>query len=584
MPDSSRQSIDDGQDHFGRAVVQAVKGQIISAAWSVRHILFKLLVCLCLLLLVLVTMIVSLPAVVSNGIFGLDGTPPVPGATLESAYMEMSSVVSEAVENGYDQVMARVEQLIGDGGYDRELSMEALVNYTQGTAGYDVSYILAAYSASMEQQNAGKEDMEAKLESVTDRMFPLTCVEKEKETVVFIDSGMEENITEPEPDLTEESMAGSESDTVVEAAVNLITAEEDLEPAKQEALTPTTIVVKYLECTIQPFDNTVIAEAFGLDLNAPYNQFQITYGQAIDNMANALKMILYGTTSDLSTPLIDAELAAFVNVQNCNAARKALLTTGLSLVGRVPYFWGGKSAPGWNAEWNTPKQVTADGSPTTGTLRPYGLDCSGFTAWVYRTALGANIGSGTSGQYASTVPVSMEELLPGDLGFLADPAGGYNHVLIFAGFGENGERRWLHSTGGEGVVLNTPGYEGSLELRRPFYVDFDVSEGQDLAGALVSVIEVEVTHYCACRICCGNNADGITASGKHVEPGMVAMSSYYPFGTQIVINGRLYTVEDRGGSGIENDIYRVDVYVTDHEQARRMGRYRTTATVYRVAP
>ena len=315
-----------------------------------------------------------------------------------------------------------------------------------------------------------------------------------------------------------------------------------------------------------------------------YGSFEITYGQAIDNMANALKRTLQGSVDPQSPQLLDTELTAFVNAQSCSASRKALLMTGLSLVGRVPYFWGGKSAAGWNDEWNIPRRVTAEGSPTTGTVRPYGLDCSGFTAWVYSTVLGADIGAGTSGQFANTVSVSDAELLPGDLGFLLDPAGGYSHVLLFAGYAEDGQRRWLHSSGGEGVVLNMPGYEDTLVLQRPSQVDFTASVETERPGAPALVLEVEVTHYCACSICCGSNADGITASGKRVEPGMAAMSSYYPFGTQIVINGRVYTVEDRGGSGIENDIHRVDIYVSDHNQALRMGRYRTTAAIYRKIP
>ena len=90
------------------------------------------------------------------------------------------------------------------------------------------------------------------------------------------------------------------------------------------------------------------------------------------------------------------------------------------------------------------------------------------------------------------------------------------------------------------------------------------------------------THYCACAKCCGKNADGITASGKPVAEGMVAMSSHYPFGTQLVINGTLYTVEDRGGSGIENDISRVDIFVLDHQEALRLGRFWAEATFYRL--
>lgn len=76
-------------------------------------------------------------------------------------------------------------------------------------------------------------------------------------------------------------------------------------------------------------------------------------------------------------------------------------------------------------------------------------------------------------------------------------------------------------------------------------------------GEALYTLEVEVTHYCACAKCCGSNAQGLTASGKQAAVGMVAMSSHYPFGTQIMINGTMYTVEDRGGSGIENNIHRV---------------------------
>lgn len=46
-------------------------------------------------------------------------------------------------------------------------SMDALINYAQSSAGYDVCYILAAYSASMEQQNTSQADMISKLDGVS---------------------------------------------------------------------------------------------------------------------------------------------------------------------------------------------------------------------------------------------------------------------------------------------------------------------------------------------------------------------------------------------------------------------------------
>ena len=53
-----------------------------------------------------------------------------------------------------------------------------------------------------------------------------------------------------------------------------------------------------------------------------------------------------------------------------------MLETACRLVGKVNYFWGGKSLVlGWDDRWGTLRQVTAAGSSTTGTYRPYGMDC-----------------------------------------------------------------------------------------------------------------------------------------------------------------------------------------------------------------
>ncbi len=594
-------------------------GAILSAAWALRHTLFKILVCICLGLLLLIVMIVSLPGIITDSIFGINGTPPVEGATMESVYAEMSEAVSAVVDDGYDQALARVEQIIADGGYDYDLSMEALINHAQSSAGYDVSYVLAAYSASLEQRNTTKDDMVAKLSSISGNMFPVTYEEKEVERLVPVtyftykpveltvvteiaQTGTINGVPQyryetatrtyylPDEQLTSETDVTTTSYTEVTVSIPVYSggritgtrSETYYQAGEEVTLSPETEIIKYVECTIHPFDNTVILDAFGIDQNATYSQFNVTYGEAIQNMANSLNMTLYGTLgSGQMVPLTDAELIAFVNMQECNATRKHILTTALSLAGRVPYFWGGKSAPGWNDEWNTPKLVTAAGSPSSGTIRPYGLDCSGFSTWVFTTAMDVNIGAGCNGQYPNTYGISASELLPGDLGFLADDDG-WGHVLIFAGYSESGERMWVHSSSGSGVILNTPSYEGNLSYRRLSIIDYDAPVNIGATGEPLYELEVEVTHYCACTLCCGSNAQGITASGKQVARGMVAMSSHYPFGTQILIGDTMYTVEDRGGSGIENDIHRVDIFVPDHNEALRLGRYTTTATIYRL--
>ncbi len=61
---------------------------------------------------------------------------------------------------------------------------------------------------------------------------------------------------------------------------------------------------------------------------------------------------------------------------------------------------------------------------------PSGFDCSGYTSWVYREALGIELPRSASGQQSFATPVSNP--VPGDLVFWGYPA---YHVGIYAGNG-----------------------------------------------------------------------------------------------------------------------------------------------------
>ena len=491
-------------------------GAILSAAWSLRHTLFKILACLCVLLLIFVILIVSIPSVVLNGVFGLNGSivdMDNPMSMMQS-YEEMSAEVSAAVDRGYQVALERVDQLIQDGGYDYELSIESLIDEAKSASGFNAAYVLAAYSASMLQQGTSADDMTAKLDAVAEQMFPISSEEKEKERVIpltyttyrevtvtvvygqtFIgivngqmqfryDVAVRGGYYEPDGRVTTlepvTTTAYRAEDVTVpvytDGRISGTTSATYYVPDGTETLTPSTETVVYLECTIHPFDQDVVLDAFGIDPDAPYNNFGITYGEAISNMATALQKTLYGAQGGSqggeSVPLTDEELIAFVERQNCNETRKHILSTALSLVGKVPYFWGGKSDAGWNDEWNTPKVVTATGSSATGTILPYGLDCSGFTDWVFKTAMGVSIKAGSWNQWDNSYAITEAELLPGDLGFMAVPGTvPVNHVLIYAGENEDGAHMWVHCTSGSGVVLNSPDYVSYY--RRPINVDYD---------------------------------------------------------------------------------------------------------------
>lgn len=83
--------------------------------------------------------------------------------------------------------------------------------------------------------------------------------------------------------------------------------------------------------------------------------------------------------------------------ENLPEGRKRVVKNACSLVGKVNYFWGGKSsAIGWDSGWGKMKRVTAPGSRSTGTIRPFGLDCSGFVTWSFINSgyMAAQIGHG----------------------------------------------------------------------------------------------------------------------------------------------------------------------------------------------
>ena len=96
------------------------------------------------------------------------------------------------------------------------------------------------------------------------------------------------------------------------------------------------------------------------------------------------------------------------------------------------------------------------------------------------------------------------------------------------------------------------------------------------------IVKMLVTAYCPCPKCCGDNASGITASGKLVTANggqFVAADASLPFGTKLIIPGYANaTVEvlDRGGAIRGNHI---DVFFPTHQEAIQWGRRFVDVTI-----
>ncbi len=174
------------------------------------------------------------------------------------------------------------------------------------------------------------------------------------------------------------------------------------------------------------------------------------------------------TSSSHSLAITNADVQSIINglPSSLPQKRKDVVKNAGSLVGKVNYFWGGKSsAIGWDSAWGTMRRVTAAGSPSSGTLRAYGLDCSGFVTWAFNNSgMGYAVGHGTYGQRDASIQVTASTVQAGDLCFLPS----YSHVGIVVGKDTGGNILVIHcSSGANNVVVSTASSVGFTVFRRP---------------------------------------------------------------------------------------------------------------------
>ena len=81
-----------------------------------------------------------------------------------------------------------------------------------------------------------------------------------------------------------------------------------------------------------------------------------------------------------------------------------------------------------------------------------------------------------------------------------------------------------------------------------------------------------ITHYCPCFYCTGSWGGSHTASGTVPTAGrtIAVDPSVIPLGSQVIINGHVYTAEDTGGA-IKGNV--IDIFVNDHSTALACGVY-----------
>ena len=181
--------------------------------------------------------------------------------------------------------------------------------------------------------------------------------------------------------------------------------------------------------------------------------------------------------------------------------RVNVISAAYSLVGKVGYFWGGKSTViGEDPSWGTSEKVSAEGSKSTGTIRAYGLDCSGFVTWAvingYQDkAMQEAVGDGTSDQWEKANVVTEADAQPGDLVFQKGPeAGSDNHVGILCGKTDAGDWIAVHCSSGKNGVTVGEAYSASFRyIRQPSFYPTQEQVQEMQSNSAVSTTASDVT-------------------------------------------------------------------------------------------
>lgn len=164
---------------------------------------------------------------------------------------------------------------------------------------------------------------------------------------------------------------------------------------------------------------------------------------------------------DFVKPLTQEEINYYLNRldKSLTPNRKKVIEIALRSVGKIPYYYGGKTSRGGYEGNYFGTKVLSDYKGRC--LK--GLDCSGWINWVYMTAFNKYIikSEGTSKLAGEGTKITRKELLPGDI--IVRP-GADSHVMMFLEWAPDGRMKVIHENGSVNNVCI-----GTFEAYYPHY-------------------------------------------------------------------------------------------------------------------
>ena len=400
------------------------------------------------------------------------------------AIQEMEAIM----QGSYDNARAELSKQCADG-YDYELSLESFDEQGLPFAGYDYQEFIAIYATIQQHCFKNNEDLKEGINSIdfvhmdtvpadlyeyipekTDKY-----VQNEDGTYSLVGTTY---ITEPGNIYT---YTAGENNTY------LRTGTEYHDLAKTQ--TP------YLEVSLSTVTPEEIYATFGLNREDFLEEETTRLSKLKEIIGRAELSQLTFIKSDTTVSAEDNEILSHAIAMSDTASQQILVSIAGSLLGRIPYEWGGKSdKAGFDDSW-----YIFDES-----ARQKGLDCSGYIQWILRTAgfEGWDSLVNTSDFLSSDklYPISAQDLQPGDMGlFYPDSKTRTNHIGMYLGDGY-----WIHCSSSAGTVVITNNSKFSIYRRLNIF--------NPQTFVLDSPIAVDVTGY----------ADQITGDSESQTPVLTA--------------------------------------------------------------
>ncbi len=369
------------------------------------------------------------------------------------------------LKDEYEVVLENINKEIIEKGYDQTTSLESIYNKDSIFAGADYVSLIAAY---MEVANN-------KLTIHDIDFIKYSCVE--------------ESLTYKVPYKTYQAVRG-EDGTISKGRVKyisedgtheILTEDEDgslkVEKKKIKLEEKNVIYGNYTLSLITPEE--LLSTYGNIDENNTFEPLKAAFDKRKELLTtaginvNGLSESIMLNLSNTSVISEEAKSVLEKAIGEADDNTRAILITASSLLGMVPYLWGGKpTKPGYDTSWWTIESG-----------KQKGLDCSGYVAWTFLSAGYENWNNlySTGSILSSQEYISKDELKPGDLGLL-NHGESVNHVGIYVGDGY-----FLHcSSSKQTVVMN----------QFPFTIFMRVSNITNLITPdIISLQQYEVNEY-----------------------------------------------------------------------------------------